>query len=134
MSVIRICAVTGAANSKLGSRSGSTLQWMNWHRECLNGFIKARYGTALLVDDWAGELPAGVAHTAASGVHSTAVWDWTHFTILALMSLLTEFVRLLGKWKKLQFGKVHVFPSYALRQHIRVNLFGLDGWGKIGPG
>ncbi len=29
---------------------------------------------------------------------------------------------------------MHVFPSYALRQHKRVNLFGRVGWGKIGPG
>lgn len=84
--------------------------------------------------DWA-ELPAGgVAQAAASGVHSTAAWEFTHVTIFALISLLTELVRLLGKWKKLQIGCVHVLPSYALLQHMRVNLFGLDGWGKIGPG
>lgn len=31
-------------------------------------------------------------------------------------------------------GYAHVLRSYALRQHIKVNLFGRDGWGNIGPG
>ena len=80
------------------------------------------------------ELPAaGVAHAAASCVHSSAAaWEFTHATIFVLISVLTELLRLFGKWKKLHVGYVHVFPSYTLRQHKRVNLFGRVGWGKIG--
>ena len=35
----------------------------------------ARYVVELVVDDWVEELPVGVAHAAASGVHSTVAWD-----------------------------------------------------------
>ena len=75
------------------------------------------------------ELPCGQAHAAASAVQSTDVWESTHqVTILAFISLLTEFFRLCGKWKKLHVGVyMQVLPSYALRQQRRVNLFGFVG-------
>ena len=74
------------------------------------------------------ELPCGHAHAAASAVHSTDAWELTQVAIFALISLLTEFFRLCGKWKKLQVGVyVHVLPSYTLLQHRRVNLFGFVG-------
>lgn len=43
----------------------------------LNGFYLWHfYAVEFVVDDWFDEeLPAGVAHAAASGVHSTAAWD-----------------------------------------------------------
>ena len=50
------------------------------------------------------ELPAGAAHDAASGSHSTVDWVLTQATIFALMSLETAFGRFSGKWKKLQVG------------------------------
>ena len=74
------------------------------------------------------ELPWGRAHAAASAVQSTDACEFTHVTIFVLISLETELFKLCGKWKKLQVGVyVHVLPSYALRQHRRVNLFGFVG-------
>ena len=74
------------------------------------------------------EIPCGRARAAASAVHSTDAWELTQVTIFALISLLTEFFRLCGKWKKLHVGVyVHALPSYALRQQRRVNLFGFVG-------
>ena len=89
-------------------------------------FLFVVYGADELVVDWV-ELPAGVAHRATSDVHSIAAWEFTQVTIFALISLLTEFARLLGKWKKLHVGYVHVLPSYALLQQRSVNLLGRDG-------
>ncbi len=57
------------------------------------------------------ELPAaGVAHAAASCVHSTAAWECTHATIFVLISVLTELLRLFGKWKKLHVDMCTFFP------------------------
>ena len=74
------------------------------------------------------ELPCGLAHIAASAVHSTDAWDFTLVTIFSYISLLTELFRLCGKWKKLHVSMyMHVLPLYALRQQRRVNLFGFVG-------
>ena len=88
--------------------------------------------TARVVD--CDELPVvSAAQFAAAAVHLTEGCVATQATNLVLMSALTV-LRLFGKWKKLQASKAHVFPSYALRQHMRVKRLGLLGWGNIGPG
>lgn len=79
------------------------------------------------------ELPWGVAHVDPMSVHSTFAWVATHVTSFALRSGLTV-ARFAGKWKNLQLWNVHVLPSYALRQHNTVKLFGFIGCGNIGPG
>jgi hypothetical protein len=103
VSVIRTWDVGGIANWKLCSKSGTTRMDCRIASGEFYIFIGASYG-ADWVADWL-ELPvAGAAHVAASDVHSTDGWDFTHAIIFPLISLVTEFLRLVGKWKKLHVG------------------------------
>jgi hypothetical protein len=77
----------------------------------------------------------GDAQVTAALVHSTEGCDATQATSFVFISAALIVLRLLGKWKKLQVANVHVFPSYALRQHMSVKRLGcLFGCGKISPG